>query len=174
MTDALGEPVEVEPEREGQLRRLVIALLGIGVALGLIFGLGSWLIGTYSQTEQGLCRLTLAPCAELSVGSVASLSGVDLPPGTEVLSGYAQELSTLREFRAVVLLPPDASVSMSSAYDSLDSVAELPAAARDLKDPSFWTRPVGNPEGRDLAILGTRADGRTVIVFDENQVPRKP
>jgi hypothetical protein len=174
MTDDLGELVEVAPERAGQLRRLVIALLGIGVALGVIFGLASWLVGTFSQTEQGLCRVTPAPCAELSVGSVESLSGVDLPPGTEVLSGYAQELGTLREFRAVVELPLGGSVSMSSAYESLDSLTAAPAAARDLENTSFWTRPVHDPDGHDLAVVGTRANGHTVVVFDERQVPRTP
>ena len=171
--DTLGDPVEVAPSRtRGQLPRLLLSLLGIGLLLGVIFGVGSWIIGTYSQTEQGLCRATWAPCAELSLASVESLSGLDLPEGTEVVSGYAQELATLREFRAEVVLPEGAVVSMSSAYEELDELADPPAAADELREASYWTRPVSDADGRDLAAIGTRADGRTVIVFDERQVPR--
>ena len=173
-SEPLGEPVEVAPERtRGQVRRLVLSLLGVGLLLGLIFGVGSWIVGTWAQTEQGLCRVTWAPCSELSLESVQSLAGVDLPPDSEVESGYAQELGTLHEFRAVVVLPSDGVVTLSSAYDELDSLSDLPSAARELDDPTFWTRPVRG-EGHDLAIQGTRSDGRTVIVFDERQVPHAP
>jgi len=170
--EPLGEPVEVaqRPVR-GQLPRLVLALLGIGLVLGLLVGVGSWLVGTFAQTEQGLCRLTWAPCSELSVASVSSLSGVDLPPGTLVVSGYAQELGTLHEFRAVILLPEGARVTMSSAYQEAEELSELPAAALELDGARYWERPVQDGEGHDVAVIGTRADGRTVIVFDERQVP---
>jgi hypothetical protein len=170
--EQLGDAVEVEPPRPGgQLSRLLIALVGIGVVLGVIFGVGGLFFGTFSQTEAGLCRLTWAPCTELSLASVESLSGLDLPDGTEVLSGYAQELGTLHEFRAEVVLPPFGRVTMSNAYQEADGLADLPRPARDLADARYWTRTVDDPEGHDVAVTGTRADGRTVIVFDERQVP---
>jgi hypothetical protein len=170
--DELGEPVDVAPGRaRGQLPRLLLSLLGIGLVLGVLFGVGSWLLGTWSQTEQGLCRLTWAPCIELSLASVESLSGVELPEGTEVVSGYAQELGTLHEFRAEVVLPEGGRVTMSAAYEEGD-IDPVPAAARDLDGPRYWTRPIAEGEGHDVAVVGTRPDGRTVIVFDERQVPR--
>ena len=172
--DTLGEPVEVPPPRtRGQLPRLLLALLGVGLLFGVLFGAGSWILGTWAQTEQGLCRLTWAACTELSVASVESLSGVGLPEGTEVLSGYAQELGTLHEFRAEVVLPAGGRVTMSDAYDE-GEVDPVPAAARGLEQPRYWTRPIDDGEGRDVAVTGTRADGRTVIVFDERRVPRAP
>lgn len=171
--DELGEPVEVAPARGVQLPRLLLSLLGVGLLIGLLFGVGSWVIGTYAQTERGLCRATWAPCAELSLASVEDLSGLDLPEGTEVVRGYAQELGTLHEFRARVVLPLGAAVSMSSAYEELGEPDEvLAAAARDLADARYWTRPVGDPKGHDLAAVGVQPDGRTAIVFDERQVPR--
>lgn len=170
-----GEPIDVGPSRgRGQLSRLLLSLLGIGLGLGLIFGVGGWLIGTYSQTEAGLCRVTWAPCAELSLASVEELSGLDLPDGTEVVQGYAQELGTLHEFRARVVLPEGGTVSMSSAYEEFDDPGRVPAGGSDLREPSYWTRPVSDAQGHDLAVVGTRADGRTVIVFDERQVPQHP
>ncbi len=168
--DQLGEPEEVAPERSGQLRRLVLSLVGVGVLIGLIVAAGSWVFGTFSQTEQGLCRVTVAPCVELSLASVEQLSGLDLPDGTEVLSGYAQELGTLHEFRAEVLLPVDGSVTMSSAYDEATDLVEVPDAARGLAEQRYWTRPIQDGTGHDLAVVGSR-DGRTVIVFDERTVP---
>ncbi|CAN5193611.1 hypothetical protein BH09ACT5_BH09ACT5_25060 [soil metagenome] len=172
--DQLGEPVEVPPSAtRGQLPRLLLALLGIGLLLGVLFGVGSWIVGTFAQTEQGLCRLTWAACTELSLASVESLSGVDLPEGTEVVSGYAQELRTLHEFRAEVVLPEGGVVTMSSSYEE-GGVATVPAAAHALGAPTYWVRPVRDGEGHDVAVVGTRADGRTVIVFDERQVPRAP
>lgn len=169
--DELGEPVEVAPASGVRLPRLLLSLLGLGLLLGALFGVGSWVIGTYAQTERGLCRITWAPCAELSLASVEDLSGLDLPEGTEVVEGYAQELGTLHEFRATVVLPEGETVSMSSAYEELDDPALVPTAARSLEDPRYWTRPVSDPGGRDLAVVGVRQDGRTVVVFDERQVP---
>lgn len=170
--EQLGEPVDPAPVRRGQLPRLLVSLLGIGLLVGVIIAAGSWVLGTWAQTEQGLCRVTWAPCTELSLTSVESLSGIDLPEGTEVVSGYAQELGTLHEFRAEVVLPEGEAVSMSTGYEELDELDDVPPAARGLTAPSYWTRPVADPDGHDLAVLGTRADGRTVIVFDERQVPR--
>jgi len=171
--EQLGEPVAVAPSRaRGPLSRLLVSLLGIGLALGAIVVVGSWLVGTYAQTEQGLCRITWAPCTSLSLASVEQLSGLDLPEGTEVVSGYAQELGTLDEFRAEVVLPIGGNVTMSSAYEEADSLVGVPAAARGLDAPRYWTRPTQDPSGHDVAVIGTRADGRTVIVFDERQVPR--
>jgi len=167
----LPDAAEVAPPREGQLRRLLLALLGAGLLLGLVIGGGSWVLGTVAQTEAGLCRVTWAPCTELSLASIESLSGLDLPEGTEVVSGYAQELGSLLEFRAEVVLPEGATVSMSSAYEPTDD-ADVPAAA-DLENAGSWSRPVRDPDGHDLAVLGQR-DGRTVIVFDERQVPQAP
>jgi len=157
--EQLGEPVEVAQTRtRGQLPRLLLSLLGIGVVIGLLVGLGSLFLGSFSQTEAGLCRLTWAPCAELSLASVEQLSGVDLPDGTEVVSGYAQELGTLHEFRAEVVLPAGAVADLSSAYEPQGS-------------DGHWVRPVRDPDGHDTAVESTRPDGRTVIVFDERQVP---
>ena len=164
--EQLGEPVEVaEGRTRGQLTRLLLSLLGIGVVIGVIVGVGSLFFGTFSQTEAGLCRITWAPCTSLSVGSVEQLSGVDLPDGTSVVSGYAQELGTLHEFRAEVVLPENGFVTMSDAYEQSTA-----ASATDLANAEFWVRPVDG-EGHNTAVVGTRADGRTVIVFDERQVP---
>lgn len=174
-TDAdLGEFVEVVPPRgRGPLIRLLLALLGAGLVLGVVVVVGGSLLGSWSQTEQGFCRLTWAPCTELSLASVESLSGVDLPDGTEVVSGYAQELGTLHEFRAVVVLPESGRATMSNAYQEADSLDAVPRPARDLAGPRYWVRPVEDADGHDVAVTGTR-DGRTVIVFDERQVPTKP
>ncbi len=170
--EQLGEPVEVaETRTRGQLPRLLFSLLGIGVVIGLILGVGGLFFGNLSQTEAGLCRLTWAACTELSAGSVENLSGVDLPEGTVVVSGYAQELASLREFRAEVILPKGGQVTMSNAYSPGDPPADVPAAARGLEFVTFWSRPVHDPDGRSIAVVGVGADGRTVIVFDERQVP---
>lgn len=164
--EQLGEPVEVaETRTRGQLPRLLLSLLGIGVVIGLIVGVGGLFFGNLSQTEAGLCRLTWAACTELSVGSVENLSGVDLPEGTVVVSGYAQELTSLREFRAEVILPKGGQVTMSNAY------SEASPFETDLRDPRFWERSVSSGSGYDRAVVGIGADGRTVIVFDERQVP---
>jgi hypothetical protein len=172
---ALGEPVEVSPPRaRGPLIRLLLALLGAGLVLGVVVAVGGTLLGSFSQTEAGLCRVTWAPCTELSAGSVQSLSGVELPAGTEVLSGYAQELGTLVEFRAVVVLPSEGRVTMPNAYQQVDSLDAVPAAARGLTGAEYWWRPAEGPDGRDVAVTGARDDGRTVIVFDERQVPKAP
>ena len=171
----LGEFVEVAPPRaRGPLIRLLLALLGVGLALGVVIVIGGSLLGAWSQTEQGFCRVTWAPCTELSVSSVESLSGVDLPDGTEVVSGYAQELATLTEFRAVVVLPELGRATMSNAYQEADALDSVPPAARDLSEPRYWVRPVEDADGHDVAVTGTRDDGRTVIVFDERLVPTKP
>lgn len=169
--EQLGEPVEVVEERpRGQLTRLLLSLLGIGVVLGLIFGVGGLFFGSFSQTEAGLCRVTWAACTELSPGSVAQLSGVDLPAGTEVVSGYAQELSTLHEFRAEVVLPEGGAVTMSNAYEEVDALLDLPDAARGLRDVRVWARPISSGDGFSTAVTGTR-EGRTVVVFDEMYTP---
>ena len=169
--EQLGAPVEVADERtRGQLPRLLLALLGVGLVLGVIFGVGSWIVGTFSQTEQGLCRITVAPCTELSVASVEQLSGIDLPDGTVVLAGYAQELGTLHEFRAEVVLPQGGFVTMSNAYGEIDALLDLPEPARDLRDVRIWERPITGGEGFSTAVTGTR-DGSTVVVFDEKYTP---
>lgn len=159
--EQLGEPVEVaEARTRGQLPRLLLSLLGIGVVIGLLVGVGSFFFGSFSQTEAGLCRLTWAPCTSLSLASVEQLSGLTLPEGTEVVSGYAQELGTLHEFRAEVVLPAGTTADLSSAYE--------PQA-----EDGHWVRPVRDPDGHDTAVVSTR-DGRTVIVFGERQVPAAP
>ena len=169
--EQLGEPAEVaEVRTRGQLPRLLLSLLGIGLALGLIFGVGSWLFGTFAQTEAGLCRITIAPCTSLSLASVEQLSGVDLPEGTEVVSGYSQELGTLHEFRAEVVLPKGGLVAVSDAYEETSDLLDLPDAASDLRDVSTWGRPLGRAEGYSHAVTGTR-DGRTVVIFDEKYTP---
>lgn len=173
--DELGEPVEVAPSRaRGPLIRLLVALLGIGLVLGAILVVGGTWLGAFSQTEQGFCRVTVAPCTELSLRSVEALSGVDLPEGTEVRSGYAQELGNLQEFRAVVVLPESGSVTMSSAYDGSDGIDIVLPAAEGLRDVQYWVRGTRDAGGHDLAVTGTDADGREVIVFDERQVPKSP
>jgi hypothetical protein len=173
--EQLGEPLEVAPmPSRGQLPRVLLALLGVGLLLGLVIGAGTWAVGTFARTEQGLCRVTWAPCTELSLASIESLSGLDLPDGTDVLDGYAQELGTLHEFRAHVVLPRDAAVSMSSAYEEVAELEETLDAAEGLAQMRYWTRPVPSADGHDLAATGTNTDGRTVIVFDERQVPQTP
>jgi len=168
----LGEFVEVAPPpARGPLVRLLLSLLTAGLVLGVVVVIGSWLFGTFAQTEQGLCRITWAPCTELSAASVEQLSGVDLPEGTEVVSGYAQELGTLTEFRADVVLPEGGRVTMSNAYQEAAALDPVPAAARDLSQARYWQKPVEDAEGYDVAVTGARADGREVIVFDERQVP---
>lgn len=164
---SLPEPVEVAPPRDGQLQRLVLSLLAIGVVIGIIAGFASGMLGRWSQTEAGLCRLTWAACTELSVSSVEQLSGLQLPEGTEVVSGYAQELGTLHEFRAEVVLPEGGAVTMSNAYD--EATADVPAA-QGLRDVRTWSRPLSSGTGFSNAATGTR-DGRTVVVFDENYTP---
>lgn len=167
-----GDPVEVEPSRvRGPLIRLLVSLLAIGLVVGALVVVGGSWLGAFAQTEAGFCRVTVAPCTELSVGSVGSLSGVDLPDGTEVLSGYAQELGTLHEFRAVVVLPESGRVTMSNAYQEADGLEIVLPAAEGLSDQRYWLRPTHDPTGHDVAVTGTDADGRAVIVFDERQVP---
>lgn len=165
---SLPEPVEVVPPRGGQLRRLVLALVGAGLLVGVIAGVGGAVLGSWSQTEAGLCRITWAPCTELSAASVEQLSGVDLPAGAEVVSGYAQELGTLHEFRAEVVLPEGGLVTMSSVYSETGSV---PGLGTGLTDARYWSRAVVDGEGRDLAVEGVDADGRTVLRFDTLLVP---
>ena len=171
--DSLGEPVDVEPQRGGQLRRLLLSLLGIGLLIGLLAGVGSWFFGTVAQTEAGLCRVTWSACTELSVASVEQLSGLELPEGTEVVSGYAQELGTLHEFRAEVILPEGGGVVMANAYSEGDGILmDLPEAARDLREVTTWVRPLNDAEGFAYAATGLR-DGRTVVVFDELYTPAR-
>lgn len=165
-----GEPVEVAPERDGQLRRLLLSLLGVGLLIGAVAGIGSWVLGTFAQTEAGLCRLTWAACTELSLESVEQLSGLDLPAGTEVVSGYAQELGTLHEFRAEVILPEGGAVTMSVQYLEAEGLLDLPEAARDLRQVTVWARPISDGVGFSNAVKGLRGD-RTVVVFDEFYTP---
>ena len=160
--EELGEPVEVPPERAGQVPRLLLALVGIGVVIGVIAGVGSGALGRFAQTEAGLCRITVAACTELSAASVEQLSGIELPVGAVVVSGYAQELGTLHEFRAEVVLPEGGQVTMSTSYDEAGDAA----VASDLTEIRTWSRPISAGEGYSNAITGTR-DGRVIVVFDE-------
>jgi hypothetical protein len=172
--DDLGEPSEVpdEPAR-GQAPRLVAALIGVGLAIGLIVGGLAWFIGGTAQTEAGLCRITWAPCTSLSLPTVELLSGVDLPEGSVVVSAYSQDTADSTEFRAQVILPDDSPVSaspLSTAYTLwYESLEEFIPAVTDsgLTDVSYWNREFGSASS--TAVQGTDSDGRTVLLFDTHE-----
>ena len=127
----------------GQGLRLGVALVVAGLVIGAIVAVGTVVVGGFAQTEEGLCRITWAPCTELSLGSVEALSGVQLPDGTEVVSGFSRESERTPEFRAEVTLPPGARFSLSTAYGELDGAQ--PGLVRalsglDLTEVRYWTR----------------------------------
>jgi len=162
------EASEVDsPERRGQLPRVLATLVGAGAGAGLIIMLAAWFFGGVAQTEAGFCRLTWAPCTSLSLASVESLSGVDLPDGTEVVSGYAQESANSTVFRADVVLPLGAPAVLSPVYTRLDGdwPDTVPAASdRDLTDLTYWF--AGDGVNKIGAAEGLDGSGRTVILFD--------
>jgi hypothetical protein len=162
------EVVVEHPRSQGV--RLAVALLLAGLVAGALALLGALLVGGVAQTEAGLCRVTWAPCSELSAASVESLSGVELPAGSEVRSGYAEETSTVLEFRAEVVLPEGGDVTLSNAYQRLDAPApELVPAARG-SELSYWTSYSSTGEGHSIVARATGDDGRTVLFFDTRTV----
>jgi hypothetical protein len=172
----LGEPREVpEGVQRGQGARLLVALIAAGLGIGLLIAGGTWFVGGAAQTEAGFCRLTLAPCTSLSLGSVELLAGVDLPDGTVVLDAFSQETGEATEFRATVVLPDDAPSSpppLSTGYAPWDgSLAEFIPAVDDsgLAGVEYWRRDFGY--GSSTAAQGTDADGSTVILFDSHVRP---
>lgn len=173
LEDQLGEPVEVRlPSPRAQGARLGLALVIAGLVAGAIALVIAFVVGGFAQTEAGLCRLTWAPCSELSVASVEALSGVDLPAGTEVLTGYAQESPSGLTFRAEVILPADTPSPLGSRYSPInekpDSINEKPdsISVSGLADPTYWTASVPGSDTASVAVQGVGVDGRTVIRFD--------
>lgn len=168
--DGLPEAEDVVVERSpAQVIRLVASLVGVGAGVGLIIALAVWFFGGLAQTEAGLCRATIAPCTSLSLASVEQLSGVDLPEGTEVVSGYAQEARGSTTFRAEVVLPEASTSPLSQSYEALEGEWPdiVPAAPKSgLSDISYWWIPASNPLDSIAAAEGTTADGATVILFD--------
>lgn len=168
--DGLPEAEDVVVERSpAQAARLVAALVGAGVGAGLIIALAVWFFGGLAQTEAGLCRATFAPCTSLSLASVEQLSGVDLPDGTEVVSGYAQEAGGSTTFRAEVVLPEASTSPLSQTYEALEGEWPdiVPAAVESgLSDVTYWWIEASSPLDSIAAAAGTTVDGATVILFD--------
>ena len=174
--DDLAEAREVEPgPSRGQGLRLAVAILTAGLVAGGIIAVGVVAGGGFAQTEAGLCRITWAPCTELSLGSVKTLSGLELPEGTEVISGFSRESMLAPEFRAEVLLPAEALFSLSTDYGELDGPRPglIPAIeGRELSGTRYWSRFEQVAGSTAVAAQGIDADGRTVILFDTH--PRTP
>jgi hypothetical protein len=166
LEDQLGEPVEVRlPSPRAQGARLGLALVIAGLVAGAIALVIAFVVGGFAQTEAGLCRLTWAPCSELSVASVEALSGVDLPAGTEVLTGYAQESPSGLTFRAEVIIPPDTPSPLGSRYSPINEKPDS-ISVSGLADPTYWTASVPGSDTASVAVQGVGVDGRTVIRFD--------
>ena len=174
--DDLADAREVEPGRSrGQGLRLAAALLAAGLVAGGIIAGGVVVVGGFAQTEAGLCRITWAPCTELSLGSVEALSGLEFPEGTEVVSGFSRESTRAPEFRAEVVLPEGALFSLSTDYGELDEPRpDLIQAidGRQLSGLRYWS-PFEQVDGStSVAVQGTNANGRMLILFDTH--PRTP
>ncbi len=168
--EPLGEAREVEPVRtRGQGLRLGASLVLAGLVIGTIVAVGATVVGGFAQTEAGLCRITWAPCTNLSLNSVEALSGLDLPDDTIVVSGFSREPSQTPEFRAEVILPEGAPFTLSIGYDQLEGQQPelVPAAAEaGLSDVSYWSRFRQVAGSTAAAAQGIDAQGRTVILFD--------
>ncbi|MBG6055511.1 hypothetical protein IWX81_001934 [Salinibacterium sp. CAN_S4] len=172
--EPLAEARDVEPVRErGQGLRLGVSLVLAGLALGAIVAVGTIVVGGFAQTEAGLCRITWAPCTELSLGSVTALSGVDLPEGAEVVSGFSRESEQSPEFRAEVTIPDGALFTLSTEYGELDGNQPdlVPAVeGADITGVRYWLR-FEQPGGAIAAAAqGFDQQGRTVILFDTHPV----
>ncbi|GGK90970.1 hypothetical protein GCM10007382_08890 [Salinibacterium xinjiangense] len=172
--EPLAEPRDVEPVRtRGQGLRLGVSLVVAGLLVGAIVAVGTVVVGSFAQSEAGLCRITWAPCTELSLGSVKALSGVDLPDGTRVESGFSRESDRSPEFRAVVTLPEGALFSLSTDYGELDGnqSALVPAVDdADITAVRYWLR-FEQPSGSvSAAAQGIDAQGRMVILFDTHRL----
>ena len=172
--EPLAEPRDVEPVSEhGQGMRLGLSLVAAGLLVGTIVAVGTVVVGGFAQSEAGLCRITWAPCTELSLGSVKTLSGVDLPDGTRVVSGFSRESERSPEFRAEVTLPEGALFSLSTDYGELDDSQPglVPAVDdADITATRYWLR-FEQPSGSiSAAAQGIDAHGRTVILFDTHRL----
>jgi hypothetical protein len=155
--DDLGEAREVPPRPRG-LARLIAALIGAGLGVGILVAVAA-----------GFCRLTWAPCTSLSLASVEDLAGVDLPSGTQVVSGYAQESARSTVFRAEVRLPDGTGSPLWGPYTELvgPQPVLVPAAqGSGLSGLSYWDSSTGASSGRAAAAQGVDDRGRTVILFD--------
>jgi len=163
--EELGPAEELPPEDERrQGLRLAASLVGIGLVIGLLVAVGAIVLGGFAQTEDGLCRVTLAPCSELSLTSVESLSDVDLPDGTEVVSGYALELADLLDFRAHVVLPADGESSLTQSYTQVDEpLVDVPDG---IEQVTYWVKNEYSGSGTPAAARGIDGAGRVVILFD--------
>ena len=172
--EPLAEPRDVEPVRtRGQGLRLGVSLVVAGLVVGTIIAVGTVVVGGFAQSEAGLCRITWAPCTELSLGSVKALSGVDLPDGTRVESGFSRDSEQSPEFRAVVTLPEGALFSLSTDYGELDDNQPglVPAVDdADIAAVRYWLR-FEQPSGSiSAAAQGIDAQGRMVILFDTHRL----
>jgi len=162
-----GDAQEVAPTSpRGPLVRLLLALLAAGVVLGILIAVGAVVANGVARTEAGLCRITAFPCTELTLTGVESLAGIDLPDGSSVLSGYAEE-GDAPQFRAQVLLPAAASVPLAQQFFAVDDrFDEFDPLVVELDDVEYWQRPSQTATGSVIAASGTRADGRVVLMFD--------
>ena len=172
--EPLAEPRDVEPVRtRGQGLRLGVSLVVAGLVVGTIIVVGTVVVGGFAQSEAGLCRITWAACTELSLGSVKALSGVDLPDGTRVVSGFSRESERSPEFRAEVTLPEGALFSLSTDYGELDGNQSglVPAVDdADITAVRYWLR-FEQPGGSiSAAAQGIDAQGRMVILFDTHRL----
>ncbi|MGV8895267.1 MAG: hypothetical protein ACOH1U_02265 [Rhodoglobus sp.] len=172
--EPLGEPHEVEPLRtRGQGLRLAVSLVLAGLVIGGIVAAGTTVVGGFAQTEAGLCRITWASCTELSLNSVESLSGLDFPEGTAVVSGFSRESSATPEFRAEVILPEGAQFTLSTGYDKLEEPQPglVPAAENaQLSGVRYWSRFKQGAGSTAAAAQGVDEQGRTVILFDTHRL----
>lgn len=168
--EPLSEAHEVEPVRvRGQGVRLGIALVVAGLVIGALVAAGTTIVGGFAQTEAGLCRITWAPCTELSLNSVEALSGVVFPRGTEVVSGFSRESGRAPEFRAEVVLPEGALFSLTTDYSQLEGPQPglVPAVdGRALTEVQYWSAFRQVSGSTSAAAQGVDALGRTVILFD--------
>jgi hypothetical protein len=167
--EQLGEARDVEPVRErGALTRLILSLVGIGLLVGVLVALGAVIANGFARTEAGLCRITAFDCTQLSLASVESIAGIDLPDGTEVVSGYALEGVDELELRARVRLPEGAASPLGGGYSPVGEPAGgLPVAG--LSDVEYWERLFVTSDASIVAASGTDGAGRVVVVFETVQ-----
>lgn len=166
----IPEAQDVVVERStGQVIRLAASLVGAGVGAALIIALAVWFFGGLAQSEAGLCRATWVPCTSLSLNSVEQLAGVDLPEGTEVVSGFAQESGDSVTFRAEVVLPQGASSPLPTTYEQLEGEWPdiVPAAPESgLSGLTYWWVDTGDQQNSVAAAEGSNSAGNLVILFD--------
>jgi hypothetical protein len=124
--DILLDEKEVEPRHShpGVIAGIIVAA---GLAVGALVIGGATAVVAISHTELGLCGSFGVPCTSLSLDRVRSLSGVELPDGSNVAKAYYNQTAKLTTFRSVVVLPAGAVDPVGSGYESYP---DLPIAAR--------------------------------------------